>query len=84
MDTINKLDIFYWGEFSVKKLLKLKDWPLLHIYGPSKWPVHQFIGTIPYSEISFLSQHYKRALIIDESEEFERELLLLGLEVLNA
>jgi len=79
LNTKDKLDLFYWGEFSLEKMLIIKELPDLHIYGEKKWPTHQFIGTIPYDETCFLGQCYSRALAFNEEE--SNKFKELGLEV---
>lgn len=64
------LDSFYWGDFSVDRLLNLKDYPKLHVYGTQNWPTHQFITKCDYADIPFLCEKYKRFIVFDNDQDW--------------
>lgn len=55
------LSSFYWGDFSITKLVQLYSLnKYVHIYSTKRWPIHNFIGlTNSYSDLNLLIGLYR-------------------------
>lgn len=61
---------FNWGNFSIDNMIRLKDFPNLHVFGPQKWPTHQFIAKCDYREIADLTEIYGGFYLFDSDPDW--------------
>ena len=65
-DSKQKLAQFYYGEFSFDKLVKIREFPNVHIYAKNRWPgVHNFIGTATEEDMKSISKMYSEELKLE-------------------
>lgn len=65
MDKNSRLEMFYYGDFSFDKILKLKDYPNIHIYSKHFWPVSNFVGIVDDEDLVQIRKMYKQEVTIE-------------------